>query len=122
MSRVRHARISRTYPGTLRLIIGADAFRAPVGVDSVSSADSLIGAARPAISAVPGYSNALFGNDFVGYLRCFLSRFVYKIVAFRHENVNWGQSVELDKTKDRDGIFASRHGPASSSRKVRLLA
>jgi hypothetical protein len=88
MGWVGYAGICRTHLGALRFIVGTDAFGAPVGVDSMSSADSLIGAARPAVPAVPGHGHALLSNDFVSYLRRPFLNLYEKIVAFYYEDVN----------------------------------
>jgi hypothetical protein len=88
MHGIGHAGICRTHLCTLGRIVGTDAFGAPVGVNSMSSADSLIGAARSAIPTVPGYGHALLSNNFVSYLRRPFPKLYGKIVAFCCEDVN----------------------------------
>jgi len=119
MGGVGYTGICRTYLGTLRFIVGADAFGAPVGIDSMSSADGIIGATRPAIATVPGHSRALLGNDFISYLRRSFPNLYEKIVAFRYGNVNRGMGQNT-KNKDRDDTSASRRGPTFSSGKAKL--
>lgn len=67
MRRVWDTGFSRADQRALGLLISADALGASGGVDTVGSADSLIGATRPAISAVPGHSHTSIDDDFVSH-------------------------------------------------------
>ena len=88
MRRVGHAGACRTYLSTMRRFIGSHTLGAPVGVDRVCGADSLVGALRPAVPAQPGYRSAFFSDDSVGYSLSFLSSLVFTIVTFPLWNVN----------------------------------
>ena len=88
MRHIGHAGTSRAYLSTVRGLIGSHALGAPVRIDGVCRAESLVGAPWPTVSTQPGNCSALFSDDFVGYRLSFLSSIVFTIVPFPLRNVN----------------------------------